>query len=125
MASLPSLFTRGSESGSSDDSTRRFRAGERGVEWYETDDELVLELEMPGFEPDDIDVVWHDDRVTVGAHSDEYGDERVVHRTFELHRDVDESAIDATYRNGVLELRFPIAGATPSSGRSIPVEGSS
>lgn len=121
MASIPDLFTRGGPN----ENVRRIRTGDRRSEVYETDDEVVLEIEMPGFETDDIDLVWRDGTLTVGAHTDAYGDDRVVYRTVDVPREIDETAIDARYRNGVLEVSLPVTDSTPSTAWSIPVGGSS
>ncbi|GAB3668530.1 Hsp20/alpha crystallin family protein [Halopiger thermotolerans] len=94
-------------------------------ELYEEDDEFVLTVELPGFERDEIDVRWHDDRLRITAeHTDEEGrEERQYAQTFSFPKDVDEDEIDATYRNGILEVRLPVVGSHAGRGRTIEVTG--
>jgi HSP20 family protein len=103
--------------------------GEGGVdgsdyELYEEEDAFLLTVELPGFERDEITLTWDDGVLNVAAeHVDESrGRERTYSRRFRLPKDVDEDAIEATYRNGVLEVRLPIAEAPHLRGREIPIE---
>lgn len=82
----------------------------KGVELYVEDDTYVLLFEMPQFDPDEIDVTWHDRRLHVEAEHTAEGDRReVYHRSVGLPREIDESGISASYSEGVLEVDLPIS----------------
>ena len=84
--------------------------------WEDKEKEYVFHAELPGFEPDDIDVKLSGNVLTVHAeHKDEkkeknggsrysYGS---LSRSFTLPHGVDAEKIDARYHNGVLELHLP------------------
>jgi HSP20 family protein len=104
--------------------SRLFGTGGDDYELYEEDDAFVLSVEMPGFDPAEIDVNWYDGRLNVAAeHVDEgRGRKRTYHRTFRLPKDVDEDAIEAAYENGVLEVTLPIRAGEVEKGVSIEVQ---
>lgn len=102
---------------------------------YETDDEFVLEMELPGFRIEDIEVTVERGILTVGGrrmgeseegeranyHVRERSDERFS-RSFSLPQTVEADDVDAEYRNGVLRVTLPkVAEAKP---RQIAVKGS-
>lgn len=104
--------------------------GEGGVdgtdyELYEEEDEFHLAVELPGFEPDEITPTWDDGVLNVVAeHVDEARDrQRSYSRRFRFPKEVEEDAIAAEYRNGVLEVRLPISDRPHLQGREIPIEG--
>lgn len=83
----------------------------------EMDDEYVFVMDLPGFEKADIDLSFRDGVLSVRAHADaEEGSDsyrarrsRRVARQVPIATAVDEAEISATYHNGVLEVRLPIA----------------
>ncbi|MFB6160530.1 MAG: Hsp20/alpha crystallin family protein [Haloferacaceae archaeon] len=95
------------------------------IDLEDTDDELVLTADLPGFEKDDIDVrvTDHSLRLTAERESEETeeGEEaggkyirrerhrKSVGRSIPLPQSVERDGIDATYRNGVLTVRMPKA----------------
>lgn len=88
----------------------------------ENEKEYVMKAEMPGFEPDEIDVKLSGNVLTVEAeHKEESkeGKERSYrygsyHQSFTLPSDVQCEQIDARYRSGVLELHVPKDESSPS-----------
>ena len=94
-----------------DSPSELFELGGSGYELYEEDDEFVLSVEMPGFDPEEITVSWKDGVLNIAAeHDDEHrGQRRTYHQRFRLPRDVDEEAITAEYTNSILEVRLPVA----------------
>lgn len=102
---------------------------------YETDDEFVLEIEMPGFNREDIEVTVERGILTVSgqrAGEAQDGERATYHvrersferfsRSFSLPQSVDAEHVDAEYRSGILRVRLPkIAEAKP---RQISVKGS-
>ncbi|WP_324758490.1 Hsp20/alpha crystallin family protein [Haloarcula sp. GH36] len=88
-----------------------------------TDEAIVVVADMPGFEPDEIGVRLHDDRLHITADHDA-GDEGSVRRrslreTIALGEAVDPETVTAGYRNGVLEVRLPLE---PDSHEGIDIE---
>ena len=87
------------------------------VDAWETDDEIVYALDLPGVPQDSISVELADGALVVGAtreRSSEISDERyhrserrvgTFSRTIAVPQGVDESKVAATYRDGVLEIR--------------------
>ena len=83
---------------------------------WETEQDLVYAFDLPGIPQDEIDIQLEDGTLTVTAErsrSEDVERERLYRferrfgsfsRTIALPQGVDESAIKAEYRNGVLEL---------------------
>jgi HSP20 family protein len=108
-----------------------FRGGEGGdqgwasgawtppVDIYETEDALVLTAMLPGVSKDDVSIEVHNntlllrgERKPASAVSDEryYRRECVYgpfQRSFVLPATVDQNQVQATYHDGLLELRLP------------------
>jgi len=94
------------------------------VDVADADGELVVVADVPGFEPDDIDVSVSDRQLTISAErsaeSEEEDDEthyyrrertqHSVSRTVSLPTDVKEREASASYENGVLTVELPKAG---------------
>jgi HSP20 family protein len=83
---------------------------------------LTLEFELPGLEPDQVEVTAENGVLTVRGEKRaerKEGDERRYHlvertygsfsRSFQLPSGVDEGQIDAQFENGVLHVRIPKA----------------
>ncbi len=99
---------------------------------YETEDRLVLVVELPGVRPDQIDVSLDKRVLTIAGHGEvsrregyslalcEYqpGD---FERAFTLSDMIDDSAIEAVMKDGVLRLILPKAKAGPA--KTIGVKG--
>jgi HSP20 family protein len=102
---------------------RLFGTGSNDYELYEEDDEFVLSVEMPGFEPDEISASWQDGVLNIAAeHDDHHGQRKTYHRRFRFPKDVDDEAITAEYTNGILEVRLPILEGVGVSGTEIEIE---
>ena len=83
----------------------------------ETEDELFLYGDLPGVEPDDLDIRFEDRELAVHGkvaprHADkqhlrgEYG-VGDFHRTFSVGESIDANGISAELKNGVLTIRLP------------------
>ena len=93
---------------------------------YETKDEFVVELEVPGYEEKELGIEITDHLLTItGEHEVEKEEtdkvfrlheriERHFERRFELPQEVDTKKLQATFRQGVLELHAPKAPAAIS-----------
>jgi HSP20 family protein len=94
-----------------------------------TDKEYMLRAELPGLDPDkDVQIVSHGGILTIKAerHDEEKGLNRsefrygMLQRSFRLPSNVDEAAIRATYRKGILEVTIPLTSPEPT-GRQIEI----
>jgi HSP20 family protein len=103
------------------------------VDVYETDDAIVLQVELPGVAKDAVHVELHEHTLrlsgertresagTGGHYRREEGRYGAFQRAFRMPTIVDEAKIQATYTDGVLALRLPKqATATP---QAIPITG--
>jgi HSP20 family protein len=83
-----------------------------GMDVRETDKEVWVEIDAPGFEAKDFEIQVKDDTLRVVAErtEGEEGKEGYRHRRLQrevtLPAGVDPDKVEANYRNGVLELRF-------------------
>jgi HSP20 family protein len=100
-------------------------SGGTDYELYEEDDEFVLTIELPGFDRDEMSLAWDDGVLNVSAErvDESRGRRRTYHRRFRFPKGVDEDAIAASYRNGVLEVTLPLADEAAATGTPIPIEG--
>jgi HSP20 family protein len=86
---------------------------------YETKDEYVFKLEVPGMTKDNIEIEFKDDTVIIKGEKKEETEvkkedyhrvERICgsfSRSFNLPKNIDEKKIDASIKDGILELRIP------------------
>ncbi|HRX79119.1 MAG TPA: Hsp20/alpha crystallin family protein [Pirellulaceae bacterium] len=88
----------------------------RGVNLNEEEKEFVLHAELPGFEPDDIDIKVSGNMLTVRAEHKDEGNGKNGSRyqrygsffeSFSLPSGVEADNIDARYHSGVLEVHLP------------------
>ncbi|MFB6254584.1 MAG: Hsp20/alpha crystallin family protein [Halobacteriaceae archaeon] len=119
---LPTRST-GSWSDVLDLPNRLFEMGRDDYELYEEEDEFVLAVEMPGFDPEEITVSWDEGILNIaGEHEDEHRDtQKTYHRRFRFPKEVHEDEISAEYNNGILEIRLPVAGTTVT-GKEIEIQ---
>ena len=100
-----------------------------GVTTEEKEKEVVVRIELPGFEPNELSVEVLPERLTVEAEHKEAAEkaeekaERAyahVKRVITLPPEVEPNKAEAVYRNGVLEVRIPRKPET--AGRRIEVK---
>jgi HSP20 family protein len=89
------------------------------VDIYDTDDALILKAELPGVSKDDVSIEIHNNTLILRGErkheaevkeGDYYRAERAYgtfQRSFVLPTQVDQDQVQATYTDGVLELRLP------------------
>lgn len=98
-----------------------------GIEVTRTEDGYDVEIPVPGFRPDDIDITYQDGLITVSGRSER----RSFTRSLSVPDDIDEDHIEAHVEHGILMLhleqlperqprRISIRGATPSSTTQTP-----
>jgi HSP20 family molecular chaperone IbpA len=101
------------------------------VDIYETDKELVLYADLPGVRPEDVDLRCEQGELvlharvkprTDGQHFlvNEYG-VGDFYRVFTVHETIDNTRIQAEFKNGVLTVHLP--KVEPAKPRQIPVRG--
>jgi HSP20 family protein len=105
--------------GTSDEGTWYGGAWSPPVDIYETDQALVLKAELPGFSKDDISIELKENTLFIRGErkrQDEVSEnnyhrmERVYgafQRSFLLPTTVEQDKVQASYKDGVLELRLP------------------
>jgi HSP20 family protein len=100
-----------------------------GLEVKEAEKEFVVRAEVPGFEPNELDVELRNNRLFIKAEKKhEMGEketgfaytERCYERFVELPVEMDPAKVEATYRNGVLEIHLPKTETAAT--RHIPVK---
>jgi HSP20 family protein len=92
----------------------------------ETDNGYLIHSEMPGVKKDDIDVAIEGNQVTIAAEvkqewEKKEGDRMLrneryfgnIYRSFTVPAELDQSACEAAYENGVLELKLVRKSAPP------------
>jgi HSP20 family protein len=89
------------------------------VEIVDRKGELVVRAELPGFRPEDLDVSVIGNTLSIQGQrtqETEQKDEQVVrrelaygsfYRRLELPQNVNQDALNATYKNGILEITLP------------------
>jgi HSP20 family protein len=97
---------------------------------FDTDQQIVMLLDVPGADPASIDVALERRVLTVSAHSQPFQpqhyallhgeyDDGNYERAFTLSDEVDGERIEATLKDGVLRLTLP--KMTPSPAKKIAV----
>lgn len=98
----------------------------------ETEDRFLLQAELPGFCKDEISIDIEEGRLTIRAmHHDPQEKTKypfirrerhsgAYERSFDL-AGIEEDAIDASYRDGILELTLPKAGVKKPESRRIDI----
>ena len=101
---------------------------------FETKDAIVLFLEMPGANPDSLNVMLEGRALDVSARSTPptippgyaltYGEYRDgnYERAFTLSDEVDRDRIDAVFKDGVLRLTLPKASPPPAKKIAVKAE---
>lgn len=99
---------------------------------FETEDALVLVVDMPGVRPDQVDVSLDKRVLTIagrgGPDPHEHGSAVVreyragdFERSFTLSDTIDESGVEAVMSDGVLRLTLPKAKSTPAKAIKVKV----
>jgi len=109
---------------STDFPSKLFETGSDDYELYEEEDEFVLSVEMPGFNPEEITVTWDDGVLNISAEHEEKdrGRRKTYHRRFRFPKTINDEEISATYDNGILDVRLPVITGATVRGREIEIE---
>jgi len=112
----------------------RVKFAQPAMDVRETDKEVVAEVELPGFDPEKVEVSVEDGILRVKGSMDEKKEEKEkgywrkeirrgsFERMVRLPVAVKEDAVEATYEKGVLKIAMPKAKAKPSSKVKIQVK---
>jgi HSP20 family protein len=102
-----------------DDDSRTSKVWMPAVDTYETDDAVVLKVEIPGFSKDELSLEIGQNTLTLQGERWQEAEvkEEAYHcreraygrfeRSFLLPATVDQDRVQATYKDGVLEVRLP------------------
>lgn len=117
------------------DTEPRPRFGTRGGMAFEldtnlslepTDDGYVVLADLPGFETDEIDLRFDDGSLTVSATHEVkdggYARSRRVRESVSIPGDVIVEDVEASYRNGVLEVHLPTGEDDEEGGHRIDID---
>ena len=83
------------------------------MQMHKEDGKLIVEVELPGIRPEEIDIEVRDDIMTIKAERHEEDGENgcsVYHKYYRfvpLPEKVDSEKASATFENGLLEIRLP------------------
>jgi len=112
----------------------RLDAGKPAMDVYETDKEVIAEVNIPDFNPEKVDVSVEDNILKISGKMEENKEEKgkdywrkeirkgSFERMIKLPVSVKEGAIEATYEKGVLRIVMPKAEAKPASKIKIQVK---
>jgi HSP20 family protein len=118
------------------DDSRLFagRSGWPSVDVEETDQEYRVTAELPGLEERDVEVLLQDGLLTVRGEKRLESENRNrtyserfygrFERQIRLDRDVDDSAVNATSKNGVLTVTVPKNARAVERSKRIPINAS-
>lgn len=93
----------------------------------------TIKVEVPGVEQDDINIEIADGTLTISGEKKQESEEKNKHfyhmersygsfqRILSLPEDVDESAINASFKNGVLTINLPRKGLPKTDVKQIPI----
>jgi HSP20 family protein len=113
------MFNEFFHSGTSEEAGSKVSTWTPSVDIYETDDALVIKAELPGVSKDDVSVEVHQNTLTLRGqrkHEAEVKQDKyhrversygTFQRSFVLPTMVDQEKVQATYKDGVLELHLP------------------
>jgi HSP20 family protein len=113
------LFNQFSRGGAGEEAGWGLRPWTPPVDIYETDDALILKAELPGVSKDDVSIEINQNTLILRGqrrHEAEVKEENyhrveraygTFQRSFVLPTLVDQEHVQATYKDGVLELRLP------------------
>jgi HSP20 family protein len=99
---------------------------------YETAEEFVVEIEVPGFAEDELEVQVADHTLTVKGEAKEEKEkrertfllherlERSFERRFQLPEEADTEKVTAVFSKGLLEIHAPKAGRAQA--KKVPIE---
>ncbi|HOP95265.1 MAG TPA: Hsp20/alpha crystallin family protein [Dictyoglomaceae bacterium] len=104
------------------------------IDMYETDKNIIVKVELPGFKPEDVDISVTEDSVTIQGETKAeeevkkenfYRKERRlgrIYRRIDLPKPVEPDKSEASYKNGILTLKLTKAAPEKVEGIKIKVK---
>lgn len=104
------------------------------VDTYEKDGAFIVKAELPGVETDDVQVSLDNGVLTIGGTREEEKEVKEEHyharerfagsfsRSFALPEGVEASSVEASFQDGVLEVKVPLPAAAKLPAVTIPVK---
>jgi len=98
---------------------------------FKKNDEYFIELAIAGYSPSDIGITIDEHTLIIESDKiDESGKEyldkgisfKAFKRSFELSKDVDESKIEASFKNGILTITLPLLKEKKISPRIVGID---
>jgi HSP20 family protein len=101
---------------------------------YETDKDLVVEMQVPGFKKEDIKISFQDDYLKVEGKAEEEKEEKEKNywrkeirkgsfvRVIPLPRKVDPKKAKASFKDGILKISLPKIEEVKEAGEEIKIE---
>lgn len=115
------------------DDFEQLQGDQINVDVGESDEEVTITADLPGYDREEIDVTIHEGRLTLRAERDRETEEeneeyhrrerrhREVTRTIRIPAEIEKDAASATYSNGVLTVTLPKVDESDGSGYHIDV----
>lgn len=109
------------------------KAGSPAFDVYETDRDVVVKAELPGFKPGDLDITVYADRATITGNVSEESEEKGANylrrerrsgsfeRTIALPSEVKAEGAKASFEHGVLQVRIPKTDDVKKRGRKVEI----
>lgn len=101
---------------------------------WETDSDIKIRCELPGVEPDNIELYTTEDSIQIRARSEQREEEKergfyraerhygTFQRQFLLPTDVQADQAKASFRNGILEVTLPKTEEAKEKMKKVPIE---
>jgi HSP20 family protein len=103
------------------------------IDIYERDEKIVVKMDLPGLKPEDIEITLEGDMLVITGKREEekevkeenyYCSERAFgefSRTIRLPEGVTAGSIEATFKEGVLEVTVPKPTTTPPESKVVKI----
>jgi HSP20 family protein len=104
------------------------------VDMKETENEYIVEADLPGYDKNGIEIRYEDNLLTISAEQNEITEEKgdnYIHRerrrgsfsrSIPVPENVNGDAIKASFNNGVLRVTLPKVTPSKPKGRKIDIE---
>jgi HSP20 family protein len=101
---------------------------------YETDKDLIVEMQVPGYNKENIKISFQDDYLKVEGKTDEEKEEKEKNywrkeirkgsfvRVIPLPREIDPKKAKASFKDGILKISLPKIAKEKEAGEEIKIE---
>ncbi len=103
------------------------------MDLYETDKEVVAEINAPGIDPEKTEIIIDKDTLKIKGEREEKKEEKkrdywrkeIIHQAFErivkIPVPINEDKVEATYEKGVLKITMPKKEAVEQKGKKVKI----